>query len=148
MQICWRRRVLENACQFGRVKTRRPSIRRAIAWKGGPPRGAYDDHVWESLGEVPKNLQKSATTIAFRAVPLAHLAYTGAHMERDLCHQRHASPRFVAERGTRVQEAAARRELHAEKWEGFQQARPQAFRCHGCRCPDPERADSINKVPA
>ena len=69
-------------------------------------------------------------------------------MERDLCYQRHASPRFVAERGTRVQEAAARRELHAEKWEGFQQARPQAFRCHGCRCPDPERADSIYKVPA
>ena len=69
-------------------------------------------------------------------------------MERDLCHQRNASPRFVAERGTRVQEAAARRELHAEKWEGFQQARPQAFRCHGCRCPDPERADSIHKVPA
>ena len=69
-------------------------------------------------------------------------------MERDLCHQRHASPRFVAERGTRVQETAARRELHAQKWERFQQAHPQAFRCHGCRCPDPERADSINKVPA
>src|SRR5439155_16731105 len=75
MQICWRRRVLENACQFGRVKTRRPSIRRAIAWKGGPPRGGYDDHVWESRGEVPKNLQKRATTIAFRTVPLAHVAY-------------------------------------------------------------------------
>ena len=49
-------------------------------------------------------------------------------MERDLCHQRHASPRFVAERGTRVQETAARRELHAQKWERFQQAHPQAFR--------------------